>query len=590
MLQLRAHNYVLETVPFWRALVGTRRLSDSTAVYMRWIGGAWGTAITALFIGMALRGGIPRSPTPSDWQIYAQITLLIIVAVGGTLVWRFEALGASMITAGAIGLGVLAAVEHHPWRAFGVALAFYLPGLLFWLDWQRTRSARAVVMLAAVMVLLLTAGGVAAGRVYDLYFGPVQPESVVAARPVDKVEWIWAGAVTSDSATIKARLVPQAGAIRLALSTRSDLSEAGFIPPTDESEVASTGVATFQVLDLHPESQYWYAVEVDGVLDRSRTGRLSTFADGAFSFTVAFGSCAKEGSNGRVFDTIRQSDPDLFISTGDFFYSDIDVNDPARYWTAYGRTLSAPAQAELYRNVPVAYIWNDHDFGPNNSDSTSPGRESAQLVYRAAVPHYPLAAGDGAQPIYQAFTVGRVRFILTDLQSYRTPSDQPDDVTKTMLGAEQKAWLKQELLVANGRFAAIVWVSTDPWIVKAGSGAKGWGSYATERREIADFIAENQISGMMMLGGDAHMLAIDDGTNSDFSITGGASFPVFHAGALDRRGSLKGGPYSEGAYPGGGQFGLMTITDNGGTTIEIVWSGRDWRNDEIVAYRFTIAT
>jgi hypothetical protein len=91
-----------------------------------------------------------------------------------------------------------------------------------------------------------------------------------------------------------------------------------------------------------------------------------------------------------------------------------------------------------------------------------------------------------------------------------------------------------------------------------------------------------------MLSGDAHMLAIDDGTNSDYATAGGAGFVVMHAAALDRRGSVKGGPYSEGTYPGGGQFGLVSIADDG-DTIAVTLSGRTWKNEERVGYRFTVA-
>lgn len=38
-----------------------------------------------------------------------------------------------------------------------------------------------------------------------------------------------------------------------------------------------------------------------------------------------------------------------------------------------------------------------------------------------------------------------------------------------------------------------------------------------------------------MLDGDAHMLAIEDGSHSDYSGTGLAGFAGFQAAALDRR-------------------------------------------------------
>ena len=71
-------------------------------------------------------------------------------------------------------------------------------------------------------------------------------------------------------------------------------------------------------------------------------------------------------------------------------------------------------------------------------------------------------------PIYQAFSIGRVRFILTDLRSERTPFIEPDNPTKSMLGKAQKPWFESELLAASGVYPVIVWVNTLPWISCAG--------------------------------------------------------------------------------------------------------------------------
>ncbi|RLE16997.1 MAG: hypothetical protein DRJ50_14570 [Actinobacteria bacterium] len=130
----------------------------------------------------------------------------------------------------------------------------------------------------------------------------------------------------------------------------------------------------------------------------------------------------------------------------------------------------------------------------------------------------------------------------------------------------------------------IVWINTLPWIGTTGD--DGWHLYTRERPELADFIAFNGIEGLVMLSGDAHMLAIDDGTNSDYSTTGNAAIPVFHAAAMDRTGSVKGGPYSHGAIPGGGQYGWMTVEDDGWSPICIDWSGRRFQEGEIIHLRF----
>lgn len=72
----------------------------------------------------------------------------------------------------------------------------------------------------------------------------------------------------------------------------------------------------------------------------------------------------------------------------------------------------------MYGQAPVAYVWGDHDYGGNDADRTSPSRPAAMRTYRQMTPHYPLADGP-EEPIYRAFTVGRVRFVMTDTRSAR---------------------------------------------------------------------------------------------------------------------------------------------------------------------------
>ena len=152
---------------------------------------------------------------------------------------------------------------------------------------------------------------------------------------------------------------------------------------------------------------------------------------------MAVASCARTGSSGAVYDAIRALSPDLFLVTGDLHYGNIDRNSVGLFRNVLGRSLRAPAQAALYRSTPVAYMWDDHDYGANDADASSPSRSAARPAYREDVPSYPLAAGDGDEAIYQAFTIGRVRFVLTDTRSERTED--------TMLGERQLSWLEQEI-------------------------------------------------------------------------------------------------------------------------------------------------
>ena len=227
----------------------------------------------------------------------------------------------------------------------------------------------------------------------------------------------------------------------------------------------------------------------------------------------------------------------------------------------------------MFRSAPVAYMWDDHDFsGGNDSDGTAPGGATARTAYRERVPHYPIGPTDGT--IGQAFTVGRVRIIMTDLRSASTPATQPDGPGKTKLGAAQKAWFKQELVAArDAGFPLIIWASPEPWVVAPTAGDDSWGGYATERNELANFIRDNRIRNLVVFSGDMHALAYDDGTHSDYATGGGAPLIVLHSTPLTRDGNLKGGPYTVGPFLGSQQYGILEVTDTGGSTIQCQFRG-----------------
>ena len=154
------------------------------------------------------------------------------------------------------------------------------------------------------------------------------------------------------------------------------------------------------------------------------------------------------------------------------------------------------------------------------SDENSPGRDAAIAAYLEAVPSYKLAryseAGEAEGPspsrppsIYHAFTVGRVRFILTDLRSSRAP-------LRTILGKEQLEWFEHELVWSSKHHDFVFWVNTIPWIVDSDK----WGSFAVEQGRIVDVVRNHTLNNVYMLCGDAHMLAYDDGSNSPGALPG----------------------------------------------------------------------
>ncbi len=401
---------------------------------------------------------------------------------------------------------------------------------------------------------------------------------IAAVGSAGEVAWMWSGAVTPESARVVVRFVgPEAPALEVGVA---DADAPLRVAPAAVHASDGGVVAAYALSGLKPDTTYRYRAG-------ATTGRFRTFPRGPASFTLALGSCAGTGSEHAVFRTIARHDPLLFLHIGDLHYENIAVNDPAVYRAALGSALSSSAQSALYRHTATNYVWDDHDYGPNNADRTAPGRASARAVYREVVPHYPLP---DAGAVYHSFTVGRVRFIVTDLRSERSPRSEPDGPARSMLGAAQKEWFFRELLAARDTHALTVWVCSISWInhQPEDTSYDNWGGFRRERAEIAAFLEENRIMNLCVVSGDAHMLAIDDGSNNRYGPSGRPLFPVFQAAALDRKGSVKGGPYSHGTFPGPGHFGLMKVHDDGGAVVEVEWSGRNQDDVELVRHRFSV--
>jgi phosphodiesterase/alkaline phosphatase D-like protein len=378
----------------------------------------------------------------------------------------------------------------------------------------------------------------------------------------------WSGNVSPTSATVSIRLNTTGTRVRLQVSQNENLTPAVFSAAATTS-AKSGNTVKLTVQGLQPDTDYHYGVEVAGVL-RTETvsrGRFRTFPLGRASFRIAFGSCGDfRHPDQRVWDAIREERPLLFINTGDMHYSDTNSTSADEYRYNYDNITSHDAQGAFYRSMPMAYMWDDHDFSGNDSDTTNIGRDTARSVYRERVPHYPIGPSGGT--IGQAFTIGRVRFIMTDLRSGAMSPWTKESASKTKMSVAQKNWFKQELINArDSGFPLIVWVSSLPWISPAEVGADSWGGHATERTEIANFIRDNRITNIAMLSGDMHGLAFDDGKNSDYATGGGAPIFVMHGAALTSNPSAKGGPYAVGPLPGSQQYGILEVYDNGGPSV-----------------------
>ncbi len=417
---------------------------------LRGVAFAWALiAVVGLVVASRL-GLLHHRPGGDAYEIRQQQIVVVVFLVVIMISRKWEVIGGTLALLAAAAVVVFAARLLEPLDAVVVAGAFLVPGLLWTLIYLHDLPPRRAVAAMVVIVPAVTVGGFFARRVYDDLYGPAHPSSELAELPDSEVEWIWSGGVTESSAVVVAKLDVAVDGVLLAVSDDEAFTDSVWFEPTEVND----RVVRFELDSLTPDIGYHYAVEVEGTLDTVRAGRFRTFPSGPASFTIAAASCMRVGTNGAVFDTIRELDPLVFLQMGDFHYANIGDDDPDAFRRVLDLQLTRAAPSALFRSTPIGYVWDDHDFGDNNSDATSPSRPAAMEVYRDYVPHYPLLGSQS--PIAQAFTIGRMRVIMTDSRSGRSPSGEPDDADKTMLGDEQRAWFESELL-ASARS-----VSTDP--------------------------------------------------------------------------------------------------------------------------------
>lgn len=514
--------------------------------------------------------------------------LLALFVIGLAVSWPFRGAGLTIMIVAAVALfqffvlqyrGALLRWATVVWLMVTGAVLAAVIGVI-WSRWADGSGARGdVVVLVAVIASLALLPIVR--YLFRQIFGPHHPESSLPDPKDPPGLWFWTGAVEPDRATLVVRLAPLVDAVAddvVVEYSDGRRAQRSAPTPTDDRRFARIILS-----GLEPGTAYELRVLAcgGGEIVASAVGTVTTFPpDGEpADVTMAFGSCMSTGSRGQVFDTIRQLDPQprIFVVTGDLHYENLTSDRVDDFLTAYDMVHASHPQRRLYGSLPLAYVWDDHDFGDNDSDFGSRSKRAAQAAYRRAVPHYLGPGEPGATgPIHQECAIGRVRLLLTDNRSER------NETAGQLVSAATEAWLIDRIV--DPAWPVVVWVSPTPWI-SDDTTSDNWGAYEDQRRRIAEAIRE-RCGNLVMVAGDAHMVAIDDGTNSAYA-GAGSGFPVLHAAALDRLGSAKGGPFSHGRYPGAGQFGLVTVTDRV-HEIDVAISGRNWTGAEIVGHAFTI--
>jgi hypothetical protein len=405
------------------------------------------------------------------------------------------------------------------------------------------------------------------------------------------------GAVTRTGATVKAKVTTTGGTVSVDVSMSNDFASFTTFGPVP----TMLQVGTVPLTGLAEDTTYFYRIQDNGTPDDTWVGRFRTHPapGGRFSFILSGDQgtvptfpgtgavlAPNRLSNAPVLSTIAHhpSNPTFGVYLGDIDYYDIGSgvhvpnSDLATYYRQWDDTFLQTNMQEWIKSMAFVYQWDDHDFGPNNSNRLSPGRENALQAYRDRFPSYATDTDSGSP--YQTWVIGRVRFIMSETRANRDPQSNPDGPDHTMLGADQLAWTLNILDTATEDF--LIWLMPTPWR-KATS--DGWASgYRYEQSIIASKIVEKQWSDrMIMLTTDIHANGICLGPNNP-----AGNFPEFLVGPVDATPSgLESAPWYPDGFQGDRyQYCVVDVQDLGtaiSATVTFYRESSVWRTVTITS-------
>lgn len=202
----------------------------------------------------------------------------------------------------------------------------------------------------------------------------------------------------------------------------------------------------------------------------------------------------------EIISSIYRDKPDFMLWLGDNTYlREPDWNSRTGIFSRYTHTRSTPLLQPLLANTHHYAIWDDHDFGPNNSDGSFAGKHLTREAFNSFWPNpgFGGVAGDGIT--FQFEWSDCAFFMLDDRFNKRSATGTQPGV---ILGEQQMAWLKQALKYSQATFK-FVCVG-----VMFGSTADDKENFAraapAEREELLKFISDENISGVVFLTGDRH--------------------------------------------------------------------------------------
>jgi alkaline phosphatase D len=305
---------------------------------------------------------------------------------------------------------------------------------------------------------------------------------------------------------------------------------------------------------LRSDHWYCYRFTVDGQVSpvgKTRTVPANRRGD---ALRFLFASCQNwQGGFYSAWEHAPAEEPDLIVHLGDYIYEGgISASAPRQhnsgvimtlddYRNRYGLYKGDPALQAAHAACPWILTWDDHEVANNytgvlpQNPAEAPGFAARRAAaYQAWWEHQPTRLRpptDENLRIYRALDWGQLaRFHVLDTRQYRSDQacgeslgpDCPDrhDPTRTILGAEQEAWIGSSLAESRATWDVLAnqVVMTSLPIAGTLFNPDQWDGYAPARTRLFDQIRAADTENTVVITGDIHAsgvgLLVDEGAGA----------------------------------------------------------------------------
>ncbi len=329
------------------------------------------------------------------------------------------------------------------------------------------------------------------------------------------------------------------------------------------------------IAKVEPGKKYQYALYINNVkVERPyplefQSQTLWQWRTDPPSFRFALGSCAyvneaeydrpgnPYGGEYEIFEAIHEVQPDFMLWTGDNTYlREADWNSKTGILHRYTHTRSLPEMQALLASAHHYAIWDDHDFGPNNSDRSYWLKDFTLATFQQfwGNPNYGVGGG-----ISGTFEWADCQFFLLDNRYFRTPNNGILD-QKHLLGEEQLQWLIEALINSQAPFKFVV-IGGQVLNPVIETWSENYLKYPSERTQLFQAIRQNKIPGVIFLSGDRHHTELSKQERS-------GTYPLYEltvspltAGPVGDRGLEEANTYRVAdTYYGQRNFGLLEVS------------------------------